>query len=184
MNLKRMTVRKKDFPTLQSLSNRLNENEKLLILSRGHRYLLHCVVGTKIQKCKAKRLSQDFDYLISTFRQELLEGDKPKALVSNVSSEIYEQTIADSIPDGTTNLYLYIGSNLVSIPFNVLKKFHKTENFFGKAPITLVPSLFDNRVTRMTWLLKLIIWVLVIPNSQRRSRLQISEIFFLSGLRR
>ena len=157
MYLKRMTVRKRDFPTLQSLSNRLNENEKLLILSRGHRYLLHCVVGTKIQKCKTKRLSQDFDYLISTFRKELLEGDKSKAFVSNVSGEIYEQTIADSIPDGTTNLYLYIGSNLVSIPFNALKKNDKkTEKFFGqKHSITLVPSLFGQQYNKNDVALKI-----------------------------
>ncbi len=134
----------KEFPTLNSLSDRLNKNEKLLILSRGNRYLLQCYVGAKVQKCKAKRLSEDFDDLVAVFRKELLDGDKSKTFVSNVSSKIYEQTIGDIAFEDTRNLYLYIGSNLVPIPFNALKKVDAPkEDFFGKTyPLTLVPSLF------------------------------------------
>ena len=79
--------------------------------------------------------------------------------MSNVSGEIYEQTIADSIPDGSIKFYLYIGSNLVSIPFNALKN-DKNRKFLVKSTQLPCAIIVWTTVQQEHVLLKLIIWVL------------------------
>ena len=47
---------KQSYPSLEELSSRLNPDERLVILSRGHRFLLVCTLGQQHKSCSSDRL--------------------------------------------------------------------------------------------------------------------------------